>query len=107
MIEAGDDPLFVLRRMIIFASEDVGLADSRALLVVNAPPTKRFAVWECRRGCIRSRTRAATWRPRRNRIPQTWAWHRAKEIIAERGALAGSEKITQRRDEDHEKRGLR
>ncbi len=31
MIEAGDDPRFVLRRMIIFASEDVGLADSRAL----------------------------------------------------------------------------
>ncbi len=31
MIEAGEDPRFVLRRMIIFASEDVGLADSRAL----------------------------------------------------------------------------
>lgn len=31
MIEAGDDPRFVLRRMIIFASEDIGLADSRAL----------------------------------------------------------------------------
>jgi putative ATPase len=31
MLEAGDDPLFVLRRMIIFASEDVGLADPQAL----------------------------------------------------------------------------
>jgi putative ATPase len=36
MIEAGDDPLFVLRRMIIFASEDIGNADPRALLVVTA-----------------------------------------------------------------------
>lgn len=31
MIEAGDNPLFLLRRMIIFASEDVGNADPRAL----------------------------------------------------------------------------
>src|SRR4029079_18138929 len=31
MIEAGDDPLFVLRRMLIFAAEDVGMADPRAL----------------------------------------------------------------------------
>ena len=31
MIEAGDDPLFLLRRMIIFASEDVGNADPKAL----------------------------------------------------------------------------
>jgi putative ATPase len=36
MLEAGDDPLFVLRRMIIFASEDVGTADSQALVVANA-----------------------------------------------------------------------
>jgi putative ATPase len=33
MLEAGDDPLFVLRRLIIFASEDVGNADPRALQV--------------------------------------------------------------------------
>ena len=33
MIDAGDDPLFVLRRLIIFASEDVGNADPRALSV--------------------------------------------------------------------------
>lgn len=33
MLEAGDDPLFVLRRLLIFASEDVGNADPRALMV--------------------------------------------------------------------------
>jgi putative ATPase len=36
MLESGDDPLFVLRRMIIFASEDVGNADPRALEVAVA-----------------------------------------------------------------------
>ncbi|MCB9622279.1 MAG: replication-associated recombination protein A [Sandaracinus sp.] len=36
MLEAGDDPRFVLRRMIIFASEDIGNADPRALQVAVA-----------------------------------------------------------------------
>jgi putative ATPase len=37
MLEAGDDPLFLFRRLIIFASEDVGNADPRALsLTVDA-----------------------------------------------------------------------
>jgi putative ATPase len=36
MLEAGDDPAFVLRRLIIFASEDVGNADPRAISVVTA-----------------------------------------------------------------------
>ena len=33
MLEGGDDPLFLTRRMIIFASEDIGNADPRALSV--------------------------------------------------------------------------
>jgi len=33
MVDAGDDPLFLLRRLMIFASEDVGNADPRALQV--------------------------------------------------------------------------
>ena len=37
MLEAGEDPLFILRRMIILASEDIGNADPRALqLTVSA-----------------------------------------------------------------------
>lgn len=31
MLEAGEDPLFIARRMVIFASEDVGTADAQAL----------------------------------------------------------------------------
>jgi putative ATPase len=36
MVEAGEDPKFIARRMVIFASEDVGLADAQALLIANA-----------------------------------------------------------------------
>jgi putative ATPase len=36
MLEAGEDPLFVVRRMVILAAEDVGLADPQALVVAVA-----------------------------------------------------------------------
>ena len=36
MLEAGEDPRFVARRLVILASEDVGLADPQALLVAEA-----------------------------------------------------------------------
>jgi putative ATPase len=36
MLEAGEDPLFILRRMLIFASEDVGNADPHAIQVAVA-----------------------------------------------------------------------
>lgn len=36
MLEAGEDPLYVARRLVRFASEDVGLADPQALALCNA-----------------------------------------------------------------------
>ena len=36
MVDAGEDPLFIARRMVIFASEDIGLAQPTALVVANA-----------------------------------------------------------------------
>jgi putative ATPase len=36
MVEAGEDPLFIARRMVIFASEDIGMAQPTALVVANA-----------------------------------------------------------------------
>lgn len=36
MIEGGEDPLFIARRLVISASEDVGLANPNALLLANA-----------------------------------------------------------------------
>lgn len=35
MIAAGEDPLFIARRMVIFASEDIGMAQPTALVVAN------------------------------------------------------------------------
>jgi putative ATPase len=35
MVEGGEDPKFIARRMVIFASEDVGLAQPTALVVAN------------------------------------------------------------------------
>jgi putative ATPase len=36
MVDSGEDPLFIARRMVIFASEDIGLAVPTALVVANA-----------------------------------------------------------------------
>lgn len=35
MVEAGQDPLYIARRMVIFASEDIGMAQPTALVVTN------------------------------------------------------------------------
>jgi len=35
MVEAGEDPLFIARRLVIFASEDIGMAQPTALVVAN------------------------------------------------------------------------
>jgi len=36
MLEAGGDPKFIARRMVIFASEDIGMEDPQALVLANA-----------------------------------------------------------------------
>ncbi|MBW6468987.1 MAG: replication-associated recombination protein A, partial [Coriobacteriia bacterium] len=50
MIHGGEDPKFIARRILIFASEDVGNADPRALLVAHAAvKAAEFVGWpECR-----------------------------------------------------------
>ena len=53
MLEAGEDPLFVLRRMVIFAAEDVGNADPRALSVATAARGRLPASSACPRASSR------------------------------------------------------
>lgn len=36
MLESGEDPLFIIRRMIIFAAEDIGNADPQALILATS-----------------------------------------------------------------------
>ncbi len=46
MVEAGEDPLFIARRMVIFASEDVGNADPGALsLAIAVKDAVQFVGW--------------------------------------------------------------
>ena len=50
MIEGGEDPLFIARRMLIFASEDIGNANPNALLLANATfeAVSKIGYPECR-----------------------------------------------------------
>ena len=56
MVYAGEDPRFIIRRMLIFAAEDVGMADPRALQIASATaqgfeyvgmPEGQFLLAEC------------------------------------------------------------
>jgi putative ATPase len=86
MLEAGDDPLFVSRRMLIFASEDVGNADARALLVASAADAtlRRVGMPEGIYALAQACTYLAS-APKSN--ASNVAWKRAKELIDSRGAL--------------------
>ena len=86
MLESGDDPLFVLRRMLIFASEDVGNADPRALLVVSAADHafQRMGMPEGMYPLAHAAIYLAC-APKSNAV--NVAWHRAKELIEKHGAL--------------------
>ncbi|MDP4291802.1 MAG: replication-associated recombination protein A, partial [Bacteroidota bacterium] len=50
MIEGGEDPLFIARRMLILASEDIGNANPNALLLANAcfDAVNKIGYPECR-----------------------------------------------------------
>jgi putative ATPase len=86
MLEAGDDPLFVSRRMLIFASEDVGNADARAMLVASAADAtlRRVGMPEGMYPLAQACLYLAS-APKSNAC--NVAWHRAKELVEKHGAL--------------------
>ncbi|MDH5490745.1 MAG: replication-associated recombination protein A [Myxococcales bacterium] len=86
MVEAGEDPLFILRRMLIFASEDIGNADPRALQLALAAdqafgrlgmPEGLFAMAQCCTYLASAPKSDASYR----------AFTAAREDIRARGAL--------------------
>ncbi|MEZ4287614.1 MAG: replication-associated recombination protein A [Polyangiales bacterium] len=86
MLEAGEDPLFVLRRMIIFASEDIGNADPRALQIAVAAdqayqrlgmPEGMYPIAQC---CTYLASTVKS-----NAVNK--AWHAAQHDAREHGAL--------------------
>ena len=62
MLESGEDPRFVARRVVIFASEDVGNADPMALLVANGAwdAVERVGLPECQLNLAQAVTYLAT-----------------------------------------------
>ncbi len=86
MLEAGEDPLFVLRRMLIFASEDIGNADPRALgVAVDADaafrrlgmPEGLFPIAQCCTYLASAPKSNASYK----------AWQMAQADVREHGAL--------------------
>ena len=73
MLEGGEDPRFIARRMVILASEDIGNADPQALLVADAAAraVDRVGLPECALNLAQA---AVTWRWRRSPTPPTRRW---------------------------------
>jgi len=92
MLEAGDDPAFVLRRLIIFASEDVGNADPRALTIAVAADQAFHrlgmpeALYPIAQACLYLATA-----PKSGSVGR--AFKGARELIKSRGALAVPKKL--------------
>jgi putative ATPase len=92
MLEAGDDPLFLLRRLMIFASEDVGNADPRALQVAVAADEafRRMGlpegIYPIAHACLYLASC-----PKSGAVGK--AWHAAQRMVKERGALDVPKKL--------------
>ena len=86
MLEAGEEPRFVLRRMVIFASEDVGNADPQALLVATST-LQAFELVGMPEGVL-PMTQCAVYlatAPKSNTALTTYS--RARKVVREHGPL--------------------
>jgi putative ATPase len=86
MLEAGEEPRFILRRMVIFAAEDIGNADPQALVVATAA-LSAFELVGLPEGVL-PLTQAAVYlacAPKSNTALTTYA--AARRAVRERGAL--------------------
>jgi putative ATPase len=86
MLEGGEEPRFVVRRMVIFAAEDVGNADPQALVVATAALQALELVGMPE--AVLPLTQAATFlalAPKSNTVIASYA--RARALVRERGPL--------------------
>ena len=79
MVEAGEDPKFIARRMVIFASEDIGLAGNGALSLATAcfQAVERVGMPES--GLILAHTCIALSKSKKNRDSAD-AWYKAMDL---------------------------
>ena len=105
MIDAGEDPKFIARRMVVFASEDVGMAQPTALVVANG-------VFEAVEKSV-CRNAASIWRTalyiylhaRKTGGHTKRIWPRRTMLKIRQSA--GASKNPQRADQAYERIGLR
>lgn len=79
MVEAGEDPKFIARRMVIFASEDIGLAGNGALSLATAcfQAVERVGMPES--GLMLAHTAVALAKSKKSRAT-TDAWYKALDL---------------------------
>jgi len=86
MLEGGEDPVYIARRLVRFASEDIGLANNTALILANAvfDACQKLGVPECNvhlAQCVIYLTNS------KKDITAYQAYQRAKKDVAEFGNL--------------------
>jgi len=87
MIEGGEDPVFIARRLIISASEDIGLANPNALLIANAAFDAVTKIgWPEARITLSEATIYLATSPKSNSAYQ--AINRAQKVVRQTGNLA-------------------
>jgi putative ATPase len=86
LLEAGEDPLYVARRMIRFASEDIGIANNSALLLANAvyDTCQRIGLPECKVNLAHAAVYLAK-SPKS--IVAYFGYMKAAEMVSKKGAL--------------------
>ncbi len=86
MLAAGEDPLFIARRMVRFASEDVGCADPHALgIALNAMESYRFLGTPEGELALAQAAVYLACAPKSNRVYE--AYGRARDIVEGTGSL--------------------
>ena len=105
MLEAGEDRLYIARRLMRMAIEDIGLADPRALEQAVAA-SRRSIFWGFRRAIWRWRRRRFIWRGAEvgRGVPGAGGDARGR---GEDDRRAGADATAQRADAAHEGVGLR
>jgi putative ATPase len=85
MLEAGEDPRFIVRRMVILASEDIGNADPQALVVATgaAHAVEHVGLPECEYALAQAAIYLSL-APKSDDVKQ--AVHAAREYVREHGA---------------------
>ena len=107
MIESGEDPLFIARRLVILASEDVGLADPRALASCDRRAAEPCTSSACPKASIRSRnaTLYLATAPKSNTVGR--AYGAALADVESDAQRSGADASAQRADAADEKSRIR